>query len=95
MDVEGLVERLKRESREVHPYSVALAKAVGEAAEALSRQKAAEDAMAEALKLAICWFDEHCALAADGNDKGQRNQDRADQLRLALTAWNSIGADRD
>ena len=41
------------------------------------------------IKLAAVWFEEYALLhrakgTAEGNDKGQRNQDRADQLRALL-----------
>jgi hypothetical protein len=47
------------------------------------------EALESAVKLAAVWFDEYALLhrakgTADGNDKGQRNQDRADRLRAIL-----------
>lgn len=66
----------------------ALAEGLRECRAALA-QRPVEVAPAEALQQAIKWFDEYAALhrskgTPDGNDKAQRNQDRADFLRAAL-----------
>ena len=61
-----------------------------EAAEALSRQKAAGDAMAEALRRAL-------QIGADYQDSVTVLMDPATRKVAtdALTAWNSIGSDRE
>ena len=114
MDVEGLIERLRaeaaffRQNRPVTETTSTTEELCDEAAEALSRQKAAGDAMKEALQSIHQGAELGRALFEE------RVHDRKDRLtwwavnvlqdhlacsgataERALTTWNSIGDDRD
>jgi hypothetical protein len=78
-ELRALVERLRRNCTGTNEADQAT---MAEAADRIEELEAG-------LRLAAIWFDEYALLhrakgTAEGNDKGQRNQDRADQLRALI-----------